>query len=180
MNEAYGHGQRWIVYCDDRVQLDDVTAALAKARHTAMPFHSAMEGSRAETLRWLDRFGGIVVAIKCLDEGVDIPSVTHALILASSKNPREFVQRRGRVLRRAKNKSLAFVYDAIVIPPDRPEGDDSAPDPITWGELARAIEFAQSADNSAAHADLLAIAIDAGIDWQTLTATGMEEDREGH
>ena len=180
MNEAYGHGQRWIVYCDDRVQLDDVTAALAKARHTAMPFHSAMEGSRAETLRWLDRFGGIVVAIKCLDEGVDIPSVTHALILASSKNPREFVQRSGRVLRRAKNKSLAFVYDAIVIPPDRPEGDDSAPDPITWGELARAIEFAQSADNSAAHADLLAIAIDAGIDWQTLTATGMEEDREGH
>ena len=133
MNEAYGHGQRWIVYCDDRVQLDDVTAALAKARHTAMPFHSAMEGDRAETLRWLDRFGGIVVAIKCLDEGVDIPSVTHALILASSKNPREFVQRRGRVLRRAKNKSLAFVYDAVVIPPDRAEGDDSTPDPITWG-----------------------------------------------
>ena len=177
-NGAYEHGQRWIIYCDDQAQLGDVTAALAEANHTAMPFHSAMEGDREETLRWLDRFGGIVVAIKCLDEGVNIPSVTHALILASSKNPREFVQRRGRVLRRAKDKSLAFVYDAIVMPPDSTQGEDLPPDPITSGELARAIEFAQSADNPAAQADLLAIAIDAGIDWKTLTGVGVEEDLE--
>ncbi len=137
-----------------------------------------MEGDRDETLRWLDSFGGIVVAIKCLDEGVDIPSVTHALILASSKNPREFVQRRGRVLRRAKDKSLAFVYDAIVMPPDRTQDEDSPPDPITSGELARAIEFAESANNDAARADLLAIAIDAGIDWEKLTGVGEEEDLE--
>ena len=177
-NEAYEHGQRWIIYCDDQAQLGDVTAALAEANHTAMPFHSAMEGDREETLRWLDRFGGIVVAIKCLDEGVNIPSVTHALILASSKNPREFVQRRGRVLRRAKDKSLAFVYDAIVMPPESTQGEDLPPDPITSGELARAIEFAQSADNPAAQADLLAIAIDAGIDWKTLAGVGVEEDLE--
>ena len=178
VNEAYERGQRWIIYCDDQHQLGDVTAALADAGHTAMPYHSAMAGDRAETLGWLDRFGGIVVAIKCLDEGVDIPSVTHALILASSKNPREFVQRRGRVLRRAQDKSLAFVYDAIVVPPDSPAQDNSIPDPITSGELARAIEFAQSALNPAAHADLLAIAIDAGIDWETLTESGAEEDIE--
>ena len=180
VNEVYRRGQRWIIYCDDQAQLVNVAAALAEANHTAMPFHSAMEGDRAETLRWLDRFGGLVIAIKCLDEGVDIPTVTHALILASSKNPREFVQRRGRVLRRAKDKSLAFVYDAIVMPPGRTEGDDSFPDPITLGELARAIEFAKSADNPAAHADLLAIAIDAGIDWETLTEVGVEEDLEKH
>ena len=180
VNEAFERGQRWIIYCDDQAQLNDVVAALADANHTAMPFHSAMDGDRAETLRWLDRFGGIVVAIKCLDEGVDIPSVTHALILASSKNPREFVQRRGRVLRRAKDKSLAFVYDAIVVPPDCAKGDNSAPDPITSGELARAIEFARSANNPAARADLMAIAIDAGIDWETLTEAGVEEDIEEH
>ena len=180
IDEAFEHGQRWIIYCDDQEQLDDVTAALADAGHTAMPYHFAMEGDRAETLRWLDYFGGIVVAIKCLDEGVDIPSVTHALILASSKNPREFVQRRGRVLRRAQGKSLAFVYDAIVMPPDSPTHDESSPDPITSGELARAIEFAQSALNPAARADLLAIAIDAGIDWETLTEAGAEEDIEHH
>ena len=172
---AYERGQRWIVYCDDQGQLGDVVDALASAGHTAMPFHSAMEGDRVETLRWLDRNGGIVVAIKCLDEGVDIPSVTHALILASSKNPREFIQRRGRVLRRAPGKALAFVHDAIVVPPRRPEADDAGPDPITAGELARAIEFAQSADNPAAGADLIAIAIDAGIDWETLTGAGVED-----
>ena len=179
VNEVYRRGQRWIVYCDDQAQLGSVTTALAEARHTAMPFHSAMEGDRAETLRWLDRFGGIVVAIKCLDEGVDIPSITHALILASSKNPREFVQRRGRVLRRAKEKSLAFIYDAIVMPPDRGEGYASGLDPITSGELVRAIEFAQSADNPAAHADLLAIAIEVGIDLEALSGMG-EEDLEEH
>ena len=180
VNEAYERGQRWIIYCDDQAQLDDVTVALAGAGHTAMPYHSAMEGDRAETLGWLARFGGIVVAIKCLDEGVDIPSVTHALILASSKNPREFVQRRGRVLRRAQGKSLAYVYDAIVMPPDSPAKSDSLPDPITSGELARAIEFAQSALNPAARADLLAIAIDANMDWETLTEAGAEEDIEDH
>ena len=178
VNETYERGQRWIIYCDDKVQLGDVRTALAEAGHTAMPFHSAMEGDRTETLRWLDRFGGIVVSIKCLDEGVDIPSVTHALILASSRNPREFVQRRGRVLRRAKGKSLAFVYDAIVMPPNRTYGDDDPPDPITSGELARAIEFAKSADNPAAEADLVAIAIDAGVDWERLTEVGVEEDLE--
>lgn len=178
VDKTYKRGQRWIIYCDDTAQLREVTTALAKTSHTAMPYHSAMEGDRAETLRWLDRFGGIVVAIRCLDEGVNIPSVTHALILASSKNPREFVQRRGRVLRRAKDKSLAFVHDAIVVPPDRKEGDDSAPDPITVGELARAIQFARSADNPAAQADLLAIAIDAGLDWEELTELGVEDIEE--
>ena len=175
VKETYERGQRWIIYCDDQGQLDDVIAALDAAGHTAMPFHSAMEGDRAETLRWLDRYGGIVVAIKCLDEGVDIPSVSHALILASSKNPREFIQRRGRVLRRAPGKALAFVHDAIVVPPHRTNGEDAGPDPITVGELARAIEFAQSADNAAAGADLVSIAIDAGIDWETLTGLGVED-----
>ncbi|MGD9702857.1 MAG: DEAD/DEAH box helicase family protein [Ilumatobacteraceae bacterium] len=178
IGESYERGQRWIVYCDDQEQLDGVVASLGAAGHTAMPFHSAMEGDRAETLRWLDRRGGIVVAIKCLDEGVDIPSVTHALILASSKNPREFVQRRGRVLRTAPGKALAFVHDAIVVAPrPHPDSDldDHEPDPVTAGELARAIEFAQSADNPAAASDLIGIAIDAGLSWQDFTEAGVED-----
>lgn len=175
----YAPGQRWIVYCDDRDQLERVTAALQRIGQTPMPFHSAMQGDRAETLRWLARRGGIVVAIKCLDEGVDVPSVTHALILASSKNPREFVQRRGRVLRKAPSKPLAFVHDAIVVAPSADDGDierSGRPDPVTAGELARAIEFAASADNPAAFSDLVGIAIDAGIDWQELKGAGLEDD----
>ena len=59
-----------------------------------------------------------LVAIKCLDEGVDIPSVERAFILSSSSNPKEFIQRRGRVLRQSKEtgKTHAYIYDFIVIP----------------------------------------------------------------
>ena len=57
-----------------------------------------------------------LVAIKCLDEGVDIPNVERAFILASSGNPREFIQRRGRILRKAENKKYAYIYDFIVLP----------------------------------------------------------------
>lgn len=58
-----------------------------------------------------------LVAIKCLDEGVDVPSTRIAFVLASSTNPREFVQRRGRILRLAKGKSEAIIHDYIVVPP---------------------------------------------------------------
>ncbi|MCD8008419.1 MAG: hypothetical protein LUF68_05725 [Clostridiales bacterium] len=57
-----------------------------------------------------------VVAIRCLDEGVNIPSIKTAFILASSTNPKEYVQRRGRVLRLAKGKSFAVIYDFITLP----------------------------------------------------------------
>ncbi len=176
--DEFARGQRWIVYCEDLSQLDEVSNALLRRGIANMPFHSQMRGDRAETLRWLDRRGGVVVAIKCLDEGVDVPSVTHALILASSKNPREFVQRRGRVLRKAPNKALAYVHDAIVLPPECDRLDDDKSDPITAGELARAVEFAQHADNAAAAADLQQIAISAGIEWRSLLTTGIEDADE--
>ena len=57
-----------------------------------------------------------IVAIKCLDEGVNIPSIKTAFILASSTNPKEYIQRRGRVLRLAKNKPYAVIYDFITLP----------------------------------------------------------------
>lgn len=57
-----------------------------------------------------------LVAIRCLDEGVDIPSIRTAFILASSTNPKEYVQRRGRVLRKAQGKKYAVIYDFITMP----------------------------------------------------------------
>ncbi len=57
-----------------------------------------------------------IVAIKCLDEGVNIPSIKTAFILASSTNPKEYIQRRGRVLRKAENKPFATIYDFITLP----------------------------------------------------------------
>ncbi|MFI3252472.1 MAG: DEAD/DEAH box helicase family protein [bacterium] len=57
-----------------------------------------------------------IVAIKCLDEGVNIPCINRAFILASSTNPKEYIQRRGRVLRKAKGKIYSEIYDFISLP----------------------------------------------------------------
>lgn len=57
-----------------------------------------------------------LVAIKCLDEGIDIPTAHTAIIMASSTNPREYIQRVGRVIRQSKGKDRAYIYDFILEP----------------------------------------------------------------
>lgn len=58
----------------------------------------------------------VITAIKCLDEGVNIPAIKKAFILASSTNPKEYIQRRGRVLRKAPGKEYAEIFDFITLP----------------------------------------------------------------
>ncbi len=58
----------------------------------------------------------VLVGIKCLDEGIDIPNARVAILMASSTNPREFVQRVGRVIRQAPDKQPSEIYDFIVVP----------------------------------------------------------------
>jgi len=57
-----------------------------------------------------------LIAIKCLDEGVNIPKIKTAFILASTTNPKEYIQRRGRVLRLASGKEFAEIYDFVTLP----------------------------------------------------------------
>lgn len=175
--DAYRSGQRWIVYCDDQDQLAEVKRSIAQSGvDDVYEYHSAMIGDRARTLEVFGERGGVVVSIRCLDEGVDIPSVTHALILASSKNPREFIQRRGRVLRRSPGKALAHLHDVIVAP--EVDDEDAMGGSILKGELARAIEFGGHAVNPGAVADLRRLAAAAGFDWASLTENGFELDNE--
>lgn len=60
----------------------------------------------------------VITAIKCLDEGVNIPGIQTAFILSSSRNPKEFIQRRGRLLRRSEGKNKAVIYDFVTLPRD--------------------------------------------------------------
>ena len=106
VSEHYEAGQRWLVYCEDQDQLRVVVDELLDADLPVTEYHSAMTGNRAATLNNFAANGGVIVSIRCLDEGVDIPVATHALILASSRNPREFIQRRGRVLRKAPGQGV--------------------------------------------------------------------------
>lgn len=88
-----------------------------------------------------------LVAIRCLDEGVDIPAVRTAFILASSTNPRQFVQRRGRVLRRHPGKEAAEIFDMIVVPPRETQSTESERS-LLRKELTRFAEFADIALNA--------------------------------
>lgn len=89
-----------------------------------------------------------LVAIRCLDEGVDIPSTQTAFILASSTNPRQFIQRRGRVLRRAPGKERATIFDFIVEPPESGLEGFDVERRLLERELRRYIEFADLALNA--------------------------------
>lgn len=146
----------------------------------AQEYHSQMQGDKERTLRDFELNGGAVVSIRCLDEGVDIPSVTHALILASSKNPREFIQRRGRVLRRFPGKHLAFIHDLLVLPGENASIQQGTPSgtAILEGELARAIEFGNMALNPGAITELQRIADRYGLDIGSLIDEGFEDESD--
>lgn len=95
-----------------------------------------------------------IVAIKCLDEGVNIPGIRTAFILASTTNPKEYIQRRGRVLRKADNKPFAEIYDFVTLPRslDSVSGltvEQAKRDKtLVKNELARIKEFGRLALNS--------------------------------
>ncbi len=91
-----------------------------------------------------------LVAIRCLDEGVDIPATQTAVILASSSNPRQFIQRRGRVLRPHPRKHRATIFDMIVTPPDLGRETLDLERNLMRKELQRFVEFADLADNAGA------------------------------
>lgn len=176
LRSKYEAGQRWLIYCDDQAQLADVRAGLSAANLPNDEYHSTMLSDRHTTLDRFATVGGILVAIKCLDEGVDIPAVDHALILASSRNPREFIQRRGRVLRISEGKFFAEIHDVLVMPP--PDDEDPDDVAILKGEIARAAQFAESAYNDSVTFDLRRLAREAGIDPTCLIATAGFEDEE--
>lgn len=94
-----------------------------------------------------------LVAIRCLDEGVNIPSIRTAFIMASSTNPKEYVQRRGRVLRKFPGKRHAVIFDFITLPvPLKDVGDydsdviDSVKS-LAKREIIRMKDFAAIAEN---------------------------------
>lgn len=92
----------------------------------------------------------VLVGIKCLDEGIDIKTARIAILMASSTNPREFVQRVGRVIRPSKNKSFSHIYDLIVFPSSNSASDVK----ILEKEARRAMHIAENAINKQEVLDL--------------------------
>ncbi|WP_293659998.1 DEAD/DEAH box helicase family protein [Rhodoferax sp. OV413] len=172
--KEYEPGQRWLVYCEDSDQLSETMGLLTDGGLHPIEYHSGMEGDRPAALEWFTRFGGVLVSINCLDEGIDIPAVSHAFILASSQNPRQFIQRRGRVLRKSGQKLLAVIHDAIVVPVDA----ENEPEQIALlkAEMIRALQFADAALNKGAGSRLRSLALSMGITIDEAPNAGIEDE----
>ena len=94
------------------------------------------------------RYIASLFSMKCLDEGVDIPRAETAIFCASTGNPRQFIQRRGRVLRRHKDKDYAVIHDLVVVP--QPVSDAATfqtEKSLLKEELIRVIYFASLSRN---------------------------------
>jgi superfamily II DNA or RNA helicase len=149
-----------LIYCSPQ-QIDAVQYILNDLNIIQHKFTEA-EGTRPE-----ERFKGkserdvlleqfsngsfhALVSMKCLDEGVDVPPARIAIMLDNSGNPREYIQRRGRVLRKHPGKALAVIYDIIVEPTIRssmPLELKELERKIIAKELSRYRDFAETASN---------------------------------
>ncbi|MEL6929601.1 MAG: DEAD/DEAH box helicase family protein, partial [Cyanobacteria bacterium J06600_6] len=144
-----------IFYCgdgyldEDTRQIDALTLLLGKElgfRVNTYTTDTPLEVR--ESLRCQFESGELqgLIAIRCLDEGVDIPTIKTAVILASSSNSRQFIQRRGRILRPHPSKLQATLFDTIVIPPTCDRDTWEVEKNLLRKELLRFLTFAELAD----------------------------------
>ena len=166
--KKYGEVKRTLIYCgvvsqevedhnEFERQIETVNKMLYKEfnlRIKKFTSDESLEERKIIKSQFEDNKINVITAMKCLDEGVNIPQIQHAYILSSSTNPREFIQRRGRVLRKFRGKKYAYINDFIVLP-SRLENvcfmnDDElkAEVSIIVRELKRVLEFAKYAENS--------------------------------
>ena len=89
----------------------------------------------------------VLLSMKCLDEGVDIPRAEKAIFISSTGNPRQFIQRRGRVLRKSEGKTIATIWDLIVTPPYKDNDDLKIEKSMFCAEVKRIMNFAALAEN---------------------------------
>ncbi len=159
--ESLGDISHCIIYCSEN-QINNVKRLLLEMK--MLDFHTfTMEegtkplkelGGLSEREDILKKFEegkySILLAIKCLDEGVDIPPAKIGIIMSSSGNPRQYIQRRGRLLRKYPNKRKAIIYDIIVGVPteDLPQELIDIEKRVFYKELERYKEFAESSLNS--------------------------------
>lgn len=150
-----------LIYCNPG-QIDDVVKIINKMKIPVHRFTGKEGTTRNKKYRGLSERGflleefskgnyPVLVAMKCLDEGVDVPIAKRAILMANSGNPREHIQRIGRVLRRHPEKNRSEIYDLIVVARKEKIGDEffTIEKRIMEKEFNRCEEIAKNASNSA-------------------------------
>lgn len=133
---------------EDDIHIIDEYAEMFKQRgYSYHKYISGIDDAPSILKSFADGDIKILLSMKCLDEGVDIPRAEYAIFCSSTGNPRQFVQRRGRVLRKCKDKESATIWDLVVVPPDLSESSSDIDRNMFMGEVKRIINFAALADN---------------------------------
>ncbi len=145
-----------VVYCgqgkdndSDEVIVDIVTRYLTvDGSYNVSQFTSKTENRPAVLKEFENGYYDTLVAIKCFDQGVDVPKLDKIYIMASDALSRQTIQRRGRVLRKCTDtgKKLAYIYDMIVVPPIGMDGEVGAKS-LVVNELKRAKEYMRLSEN---------------------------------
>ena len=178
IEENYKEGERWLIFLEDGSHVSELASGLEKLGLSYMRYEGDTPVSERQLVAdHLTQRGGIVLSMRCLDEGVDIPSISHAVILSSSQNPRQFVQRRGRVLRYAgKEKRRAYIWDVITMPQVDSADQTKA---LILAEVARAVEFAEYAENSSVKTRLEVMLAEFGLSVDDCMRTEEEVSESG-
>lgn len=140
---------------EEKRQVDAVTKMLSTDLHMKVSRFTSAEDAeeRRKLIKAFDEgtMCQALVAIKCLDEGISIKSIETAYILASSTNPREYIQRRGRVLRKFPGKTYAYIYDFVTLPRNlktvNKDNDKETDMSLLKRELIRVKDFEKLAEN---------------------------------
>lgn len=157
-----------LIYVDNEVFLHDLQSMLTEnnIRTTKFTGNNSLDERMAAINNLRNHSINAIIAIKCLDEGVDIPSAKLAFFLSNNTDPREYVQRLGRVLRLDKQskKTISEIYDYIVVPPAGIQYEDEKDRKIARNmiknELIRAKFFNELSTNSVSAQDLIDDAVD--------------------
>ena len=154
--EDRGNLRHTLVYTSDKGpdQLDDVNRLLQDRNILFHQLTAEETASRDQTKRIIKSFQDgeirVLTAKRVLDEGVNIPQICKAFIMASTTVERQWVQRRGRLLRTcsAIGKTHSVIHDLLVLPPCMEDGLDPDSRALVRSELRRAQEFARLARNA--------------------------------
>ncbi|MFA5196412.1 MAG: DEAD/DEAH box helicase family protein [Bacteroidales bacterium] len=143
----YSETDNYSVEDEDIHIIDEYAQMFKEQGYSYHKYISGLEEAQKVLKSFADGDIKILLSMKCLDEGVDIPRAEHAIFCSSTGNPRQFVQRRGRVLRKSKEKIKATIWDLIVTPPDITGDLSNIERNLFIGEVKRIVNFAALADN---------------------------------
>ena len=145
--------------CNDEIKDDDYTDSLIDVYSeiaknvsnttTVKKFMSGIKDRDVILEQFVKGEIEVLTSMKCLDEGVDVPRSEMAIFCASTGNPRQFIQRRGRILRKHEDKHIAIIHDLVVAPVIDPTSESyNMERNLLKNELLRVRNFATLSENS--------------------------------